>query len=313
MAALPRIGYILGDHAGIGPEIVSKALGHGARAHQPVLIGNRRLYARATGLPEGAIEFPFEDIPAGPDIHTGSITAGSGRLILESLERAMTMARSGQVDMLILAPITKQALRAAGSPYFSEFDAFAAWFGVESVGSVVQCGSVFRSTVVGHVPFANILERLTTDAIVRTGAGLWQMMERFPSPNLCLAVAALNPHAGEDGLFGDEEARIIAPAVNRLCAMGMDATGPFPADTVLLKARRKEVGGIVYLYHDQGNIATKSAFFEEGVVLYTNLPTPIASVGHGSALDIAGQNLASEANLLACTRSLLSYWDAKGP
>lgn len=313
MAGKPRIGLIVGDHAGIGPEIVQKTLAHCEGAYTPLVIGNRSLYERtATGCVQPS-NLSFIDVPAGPDIRPGAVTADSGRLILASMACAADLYREGAVDMLILAPITKKALHAAGSPHDSEFTLFESLFNVPVVQSVIKCNDIYRATVVGHVPFVKILERLSTEAITQTGRNLQAVMRRFHSPNLRMAVAALNPHAGEDGLFGDEEARVIAPAIDLLRKEGMDVIGPCPADTVFLKARGGEVGGIVYLYHDQGNIAMKSAFFGEGVLLYTGVPLPIASVGHGSALDIAGQNRADAGNLLACARALTRLWEEEHP
>ena len=313
MTGKPRIGLIVGDHAGIGPEIVHMTLAHCEGAYTPLVIGNQRLYERSTVGYVQPSNVAFINVPAGPDIRPGAVTADSGRLIVDSLERAADLYRQGAVDMLILSPITKKALHAAGSPHDSEFTLFASLFNVPVVQSVIKCNDIYRATVVGHVPFAKILEHLSAEAIVQTGRNLLAVMRRFHSPNLRMAVAALNPHAGEDGLFGDEEARVISPAIELLRKEGIDVIGPCPADTVFLKARGGEVGGIVYLYHDQGNIAMKSAFFGEGVLLYTSVPLPIASVGHGSALDIAGQNRADAGNLIACAHALTRLWEEAHP
>ena len=134
--------------------------------------------------------------------------------------------------------------------------------------------------MVGHCAFREIVERLTPKGIVGTAHTLLDTMDIFMDCEDCrIAVAALNPHAGEDGLFGDEEATIIQPAIDQLLAEGNHVIGPCPADTVFFKARSGEVGGVVFLYHDQGNIAMKNCFFGDGVLIYTGIPANVVSVG----------------------------------
>jgi 4-hydroxythreonine-4-phosphate dehydrogenase len=326
---VPTIGIILGDHAGIGPEIVAKALTAAASAGRtgfaPVAVGSRVVFedalARyAPGLtltpylpPDESAEPAADDgrwvemldIPADEAIAAGRSSAAGGRLTYQSMRAGIDLARRGLVDGLVLAPITKQSLHLAGLPYESEFEIFADEFGTTNVKAVVKADRIFRCTVVGHCAFAKIVERLTTEGIVQTGEQLLAVMSRFGQRDRGIAVAALNPHAGEGGLFGDEEARVIEPAIVALRRSGANVTGPWPADTVFLKARRGDVGGVVFLYHDQGNIAMKSGFFGESVLIYTNVPCPIVSVGHGSALDIAGQGIADAGNMTICIETLL--------
>ena len=159
----------------------------------------------------------------------------------------------------------------------------------------------------GHCAFRDIVDRLTTDGIIRTAHNLLHVMGAFLPKEKCrIAVAALNPHAGEDGLFGDEEHTIIQPAIDHLLEEGVQVIGPCPADTVFLKARNGEVGGVVFMYHDQGNIAMKSCFFGDGVLIYTNTPANIVSVGHGPAYGKAGKGTADPKNMIASMRVLAS-------
>lgn len=321
----PVLGIILGDHAGIGPEIVAKSLADGRFDYTPVVVGNRTLFEEALaryapGVATEAYEphadarraeFAGErrvyvlDVPADWGVAPGETSVASGRLIYDSMMAAIGLARRSLVDGLVMAPLTKQSLHLAGLKYESEFELFADAFGTTNVKAVVKADQIFRCTVVGHVAFAKIVDRLTTGGIVLTGEQLLAVMERFGQRERGIAVAALNPHAGEGGLFGDEEARVIEPAIAALKRSGAKVIGPWPADTVFLKARRGEVGGVVFLYHDQGNIAMKSGYFGESVLIYTNVPHPIVSVGHGSALDIAGRGVADPGNMIVCIRTLL--------
>jgi 4-phospho-D-threonate 3-dehydrogenase / 4-phospho-D-erythronate 3-dehydrogenase len=315
------IGIILGDHAGIGPETVAKALIARGSDYIPVLVGNRALFEKVLDrIPENkSIKIKsvpptvereslrngqavyFVDIHTGEDIVMGQISVDSGELIFQSIKTAMQMEKTGVVDGLVMAPITKQSLHKAGLNYDSEFALFADFYNVAEVKAVIKCGDIYRSTVVGHCAFSQIIEMLDTQGIVSTAEGLLEVLRRFrPADDCKIVIAALNPHAGEDGLFGDEEERIIKPAIDILFSHGEKVIGPFPADTVLLKALHEEVSGIVYLYHDQGNIAMKSRFFGEAVLIYTGVPAHIVSVSHGSALDIAGRGEADAKNLISC-------------
>ncbi|MDR0718624.1 MAG: 4-hydroxythreonine-4-phosphate dehydrogenase PdxA [Treponema sp.] len=248
----------------------------------------------------------FFNIESAGPVNPGEISAAGGKLSYDCIVKAVDLERSGIVDALIMAPITKQALHAAGLEFSSDFEIFADCYGVNRCTAVIKCENFFRSTVVGHYAFREITSRLTTDGIINTAHTLLDIMGRFlPKENCRIAVAALNPHAGEDGLFGDEEAVLITPAIKHLQAEGIKAQGPCPADTVFLKARNGEVEGIVYLYHDQGNIAMKAAFFGEAVLIYTGIPGHVFSVGHGSALDIAGKGKADPKNLILCIKTVL--------
>ena len=321
---LPVLGIILGDHAGSSPEMAAKAVLAAKGCYIPVFTGNLERFKISCQHVEGAERLqirPLEgrpveggedivyfcDIPAGPDIHFSTVTADSGKLMYDSMAKMIELERAGIVDGFSMAPITKAGFHAAGLSYSSEFELFAEFYGVESVSSVIKCENVFRSTVVGHCAFRDIVDRLTTGGIVRTAHNLLDVMGAFlPQEDCRIAVAALNPHAGEDGLFGNEEHTIIQPAIDQLLAEGAQVIGPCPADTVFLKARNGEVGGVVFLYHDQGNIAMKSCFFGDGVLIYTNTPANIVSVGHGPAYGKAGKGTADPKNMIASMQVLAS-------
>ena len=323
------LGIILGDHAGSSPEMAAKAVLANDGAYIPVLVGNlerfkisctnvadadkleiRMLDGRPTEGGKNVVYFC--DVPAGPDIKFSTVTRDSGQLMYDAMIRTMELERAGVIDGFSMAPITKAGFHAADLHYSSEFELFKEFYGAETVVSVIKCEDIFRSTVVGHCAFREIVERLTTEGIAKIGRGLVEIMHIFLPKERCkIAVAALNPHAGEDGLFGDEEQTIIQPAIDQLRAEGLEVIGPSPADTVFLKARNGEVGGVVFLYHDQGNIAMKSCFFGDGVLIYTGTPANIVSVGHGPAYGKAGKGTADPKNMIASMNVLRNLVEKK--
>ncbi len=314
---LPVLGIILGDHAGSSPELAAKAVLAAKGNYIPVLTGNLERFQISCRHVEGADSLqvrplkgrPLEDgentvyfcdVPAGPDIHFSAVTGDSGRLQYDSMVKMMELERAGIVDGFAMAPITKAGFHAAGLKFSSEFEVYKGYYKTEQCAAVIKCEDIFRATVVGHCAFREIVDRLTSDGIVATAHALLDTMAIFKDRKNCrIAVAALNPHAGEDGLFGTEEAVIIQPAIDQLMAEGNQVIGPCPADTVFLKARNGEVCGVVFLYHDQGNIAMKSCFFGDGVLIYTGIPANIVSVGHGPAYGKAGKGTADPKNMIS--------------
>lgn len=319
---LPVLGIILGDHAGSSPEMAAKAVLAAKGSYIPVFTGNLERFKLSCKNVEGAERLEirplvgrpseggenvvyFCDVPAGKDIHFSTVTADSGKLQYDCMVKMMELERAHVVDGFSMAPITKACFHAAGLHYSSEFELFAEFYGAESVASVIKCENIYRSTVVGHCAFREIADRLTSAGIVKTAHNLLDTMGVFLPKEQCrIAVAALNPHAGEDGLFGSEESTVIQPAIDALRNEGWDVIGPSPADTVFLKARSGEVGGVVFLYHDQGNIAMKSCFFGDGVLIYTNTPANIVSVGHGPAYGKAGKGTADPKNMISSMQVL---------
>lgn len=319
------IGIILGDHAGIGPEIAAMDLSaRDMLDFVPVIVGNLDLFKRSMKVVPGSekldiVEFSadeavsfatgkvyFCNIPVEGEVAYGQVSAASGNLIYESMMTMIRLEQQGIVDGFLMGPITKQSLHAAGLNYSSEFEIFGDAYERTGVRAVVKAGDICRCTVVGHVRFSEIASRLTVKGVCDTADCLVGVMKRFmPQEDVTIAVAALNPHAGEDGLFGDEEQTILEPAIEKLREKGVQVIGPCPADTVYRRAQIGEVGGIVYLYHDQGNIAMKAASFGEGVLIYTNIPARVVSVGHGGAFDVAGKGIASAENFTASLNALL--------
>jgi 4-hydroxythreonine-4-phosphate dehydrogenase len=330
------VGIILGDPAGIGPEIALKLLMRPSTYYhaEPVLIGNFELLAKTAMIIDSALVFkkcrlddlpdvlreenfkgiPVVDIPGDTgEVVLGELSKESGRIAYSSIVCGYEMLEKKMLSSLIMCPINKEALVKSGSGFTSEYELFAHLAGVRDVQSVVKGGDIFRSTVVGHVPFRKILENLTVENIVQTGIGLLNVTSQIFSltPNFC--IAALNPHGGEGGMLGDEESEIIIPAMEQLREKGIEIHGPYPCDTIYSRAINSDFNGIIYLYHDQGNIAMKAKIFETTALIYTNIPHIILSTGHGSALDIAPLGIANPTNLCYVMATLNTILSKKNP
>ena len=328
------VGIILGDPAGIGPEIALKLLMRPSTYYytEPVLIGNFELLRKTAALIDSALVFkkctvddlphvnkkanlkaiPVVDIPGVPsEVNLGKISRESGRITYESIVCGYNMLEKKIISSLIMCPITKEALAKSGAGVISEYELFAQLANVKEVQSVVKGGDIIRSTVVGHVPFREIIGNLTVDNIVRTGTGLQNVFKQISdqAPNFC--IAALNPHGGEGGMLGEEESEIIIPAIEKMHEKGIDVHGPFPSDTIYTRAVNSGYNGIIYLYHDQGNIAMKAKIFDTTALIYTNVPYFILSTGHGSALDIAPLGIANPTNLFYVMTTLNSILGKK--
>lgn len=319
----PIVGVLLGDHAGIGPEVTVKAMKEYADKCVYVVIANGEIFKEAIRLytPEfedkivdanDATAFADDgriylvDLPLIGEVVKGQVSAASGQVMIDSMMKATDMKKKGLIDGIFLGPLTKASLHMADPEFQEEAQLFCKEFGVDNCGAFVKCTHILRATVTGHCAFRDIVKLLTVDSIYEAGLALFDLERIFGKADLGMAVAALNPHGGENGLFGDEEARIIEPAIEKLReTLGVPVIGPCPADTVLHKCINKQVGAILYLFHDQGNLAIKSYKFNDGVTTFVKLPCMITSPGHGSALDIAGKGIADHHNACCAMSDLL--------
>ena len=200
------------------------------------------------------------------------------------------------IEGLILAPITKESISKCGCGYHSEYEILAACAGAEESQTVVKGGGILRASVVGHVPFREIVSKLSIQKVVDTGYQLADMIRMVSGEKPRILVAGLNSCL-EDGILEHEEKDIIMPAMAALRKRGIDVVGPLPADTIFSQALEGDHNGILYMYHDQGNIAMKTQMFQTAACIYTNVPYPILSTGHGSALDIADLGIANPTNI----------------
>jgi 4-hydroxythreonine-4-phosphate dehydrogenase len=314
----PIIAITMGDPAGVGSEVTAKAL---AREEvwaccRPLVVGDGRVMAKAVDLTGVTLalhviaqvsDANFD--PAAPDLldldnvdvdalKPGQVSAAAGWASVDYIEKATDLAQAGQVDAIATGPINKAALKAAGVPFIGHTELLAAFTGEERVTTMLATPGLRVVHVTRHVPLAQVARHMTQENVLETirltDEGLKQMGIATPR----LAVAALNPHGGDDGLMGREELDAIGPAVEAARDEGIDARGPIPADSVFFRAIRGEFDAVVAMYHDQGHIPIKTHGFERSVTVTLGLPIVRTSVDHGTAFDIAWQGLAHEESMV---------------
>lgn len=298
----PRLALTVGDPAGIGPEIVLRAL---ASAERPpgdwVVYGSEgalRARAQRFGLP-----FPTAAIVdvGGGDVALGMVSAAAGRAAADAVLRAADDAKAGRVDGIVTAPLNKESLHAAGHPWPGHTEMLAEAAGVSDVAMMFVGGPLRVALLTIHRALRSVPDAITRDEVLRVGRLVHRELPRFGAAGP-IAFCGVNPHAGEGGLFGDEEARVLRPAIETLREEGIDAAGPLPADSVFVRAARGDFAAVVACYHDQGLIPVKLAAFGHAVNVTLGLPFVRTSVDHGTGFDIVEKGVAEEGSLLAAMR-----------
>jgi 4-hydroxythreonine-4-phosphate dehydrogenase len=278
---MPRILITSGDPAGIGPEIILKALDAGR-------------------LPSG---FDFEiigDLNAGTP---GKPDEKSATAALEALQEAARRLNDGTADAVATAPVSKEALQKVGFSFPGQTEFFADAFGIADFGMLLTGPTLTVGLATIHEPLAEIPSLLSTDKICRIGSLTADFLRKRGKPSPRIAVAGLNPHAGENGAFGTEEESIIAPAILRLNAMGAASFhGPGVPDAIFRDAARGDFDAVLAMYHDQGLIPLKLLDFDSAVNVTLGLPKPRTSPDHGTAFGIAGKNLADPSSMISAIR-----------
>jgi 4-hydroxythreonine-4-phosphate dehydrogenase len=280
--ALPRVALTVGDPAGIGPEIAARA------AADPGVLA---VCAPVVYAP-----------PADRAFEPGRLDAGAGRAAYDVIVRAVDDARRGVVDAIATAPVSKEAFHLAGLPWKGHTDLLAHLTGAPFVAMMFESPALRVVLATVHVALREVPDRLTSDLMIRTIELAARELPRFGVAGPRLAVAALNPHAGEHGLMGTEDDTVLAPAVEACRRRGVDVRGPFPADTVFLRAHRGEFDAVIACYHDQGLIPVKLLAFGHAVNVTLGLPIVRTSVDHGTAFDIAGQGRADAGSMIEAVR-----------
>ena len=322
-SSLPILGLMLGDCTGIGPEQCARILADGRLkdAARLLVVGDARVLERGArdarvelcwksyAAPE-SVDWTRSEIPiidlANIDptpIGQGKVSAESGRLTGETLKAMIDLALAGRIDGIAFAPLNKGALHAGGWRFNDEHQMFAhltRHSGYFSEMNVLD--GLWMSRATSHVALKVALEQLTGARIEEALTLADTTMRGAGIAEPRIAVAALNPHAGEGGLFGREEIDVIAPALARAAGRGIDCKGPFAADTVFLKAFAGEYDGVLSMYHDQGQIATKLKGFNRGVTVTAGLETVFTTPAHGTAFDIVGQGKAGTGALEQAVR-----------
>jgi 4-hydroxythreonine-4-phosphate dehydrogenase len=307
----PRVAIALGDPAGIGPEIALKtALDESVRSIcEPVLFGDPGVlaeHARACGLERRLSHVAIRPRPqlAPGELAIGKIAAAHGRAALDSARAAIEAALAGEVDAVIAAPQTEAAIKAAGIEFdgYPSFVARCTGVAPEDAFLMLCFDDVRIVHTTLHVSLRRALELVTRERVERAIRAADSALRRIGVSAPRLAVAGVNPHASEGGLFGDEEARIVGPAIAAARAAGMQADGPFGADTMFHKTG---YDAFVVMYHDQGHIAAKLRAFDRTAGMTIGTPVVFSSVAHGSALDIAGQNKANHRAMVEAVRRVV--------
>ena len=275
--ARPRLAVTLGDPRGIGPEVVAKALALGSLDADVTVLGSGERGAGEQTAPRSLLP---ED---------------AGRMAAQAVERAVELARAGSVDAIVTGPVHKHALHLAGFRYPGLTEMLAHLAGDRDVAMMLAAGRLRVVLVTTHVPLREVPSRVTTERVVRTGRITeTALRDWWGIARPRLAVCALNPHAGESGLFGDEDDRVLRPAAETL-----GAAGPLSADTVFVRALRGEFDAVLTPYHDVGMTAVKVAGFGKGVNITLGLPFPRTAPDHGTAFDIAGKGVADPSSMRA--------------
>mgnify|MGYP002840288382 FL=1 len=320
---LPKIAVTMGDPAGVGPEVCLRLLQDEAIARlcTPIVFGSAAVLEQAAvqcclakpgkvvaGLSEADSPCVLDIGAIGlDDFTTGAVNAATGRAAFTYIEDAINAALSGQIAAVTTAPINKVALHAADIPFPGHTEIFAAKTHAPRYCMLQYSSEVRVVFVTTHVGYAEVPGLLTKAAILDTIELGAQAMRRIRGGDPRIVVLGLNPHAGENGLFGTEEQVAIIPAIESARKLGLNVEGPVPPDTAFLPAKRRETDLFVCMYHDQGHIPLKALCFDEAVNTTLGLPIVRTSVDHGTALDIAGLGQANPNSLFEAVKLALKF------
>ncbi len=318
----PRIGVTLGDPAGIGPEIVVRALQDRETRDQliPVLFGNAAVLARAqrvvgsdlriveraraedaVGAP-GTLDLVVTSPRADPPPF-GLVSAAGGEEAGRAIAAAVRAAQAGAIQAMTTAPLSKEALKLGGYAYPGHTEMLTELFGSTGVYTMFVTGTLYIFFLTRHHPLRAVPDLMTEDRVYDGLVQCVAFLKDLGFVHPTLALAALNPHGGENGLLGHEEAEVLRPAVDRARAEGLPVAGPVPADAVFFQAQAGRYTGVLSLYHDQGHIAAKTLDFYGTVSVTLGLPIIRTSVDHGTAFDIAGQGVAEARGQVAALQT----------
>jgi 4-phospho-D-threonate 3-dehydrogenase / 4-phospho-D-erythronate 3-dehydrogenase len=324
----PLCAITMGDPAGIGPEIALKALvSNGLPQCSIFTIGDMEVLEQAKRFlsisPQlnaisnvGEIKAGYvnvldmKQVPVN-DFSIGKVQANCGRASYNYVIKGIELALKGDIDAIVTNPISKEALKMAGINYPGHTEILADKTGTKNFSMMFTSENVHVVHVTTHVSLKQALTMITKEAVLTHTRLLNTALRNLGIKSPRIAISGLNPHAGENGLFGDEEILHIAPAVVLAKKEGIDASGPFPPDTVFMRAFKGEFDGVVSMLHDHGFVALKTRNFEGGVNSTLGLPIIRTSVGHGTAFDIAGKGIASENSLIAAIEAAVKMAENK--
>lgn len=314
----PVIAIPMGDPAGIGPETVIRAMasGHVTARAACIVVGDAKVLKKALGYPNmPPVELYLISMPdegryepgvlnlidlANVDMERlamGEVSGMCGQAAYEYIARAIELAMCGAADAVATAPINKESLRAAGIPYIGHTEIFGALTGSYDPLTMFEVENMRVFFLSRHLSLREACDPVKKERIVECVQRCSRELRRLGVPDGTIAIAGLNPHCGEHGLFGDEEVREVFPAVEQLKKMGLNVVGPIGADSVFYQARQGRYRAVLSLYHDQGHIATKTVDFHRTISLTLGMPVLRTSVDHGTAFDVAGKGVATSISM----------------
>ena len=333
----PRIGIIPGDPAGIGPELIARLLATDSVAETAdiLLIGDAHVFeagAKIAGLPfettsvgaeqdwriaeSTAFALDAMETISPEQVSMATVSQACGASVLRTLDRALALAQAGQIDAIVFGPFNKAAMHLAGLGHEDELHYMAEKLGVTGyVSELNTLDGIWTSRVTSHIALRDVADTITGPRVEDAVHLIDRTLRRSGLARPRIAVAALNPHAGDGGNFGREEIETLTPVVEKLAGRQMALTGPWPSDTVFLKAMRGEIDAVVTMYHDQGQIALKLLGFDRGVTVQGGLPVPITTPAHGTAFDIAGTGSADVGAIRAALEiacKMVTHWHTEG-
>ncbi|MBQ3763949.1 MAG: 4-hydroxythreonine-4-phosphate dehydrogenase PdxA [Synergistaceae bacterium] len=325
--AKPIIAIPIGDPAGVGPEIVVKALVSDTVKNTAdcIVIGDKKIIDKAialtgvklkvhlckdsksTDFSDGVINLIDLDNIDMSSFSYGKVQAMCGQAAYDYIECSIKLAMSGEADAVATTPINKEALHAANVPFIGHTEIFGALTNTKDPLTMFETNGLRVFFLTRHLSLLQMLGQIRKNKIVECAKECLAALERLGVTGGTMAVAGLNPHCGEHGLFGWEEVNEITPAVEQLKAEGYNVAGPIGADSVFHQAAQGRYSSVLSLYHDQGHIATKTLDFERTISITNGMPILRTSVDHGTAFDIAGKNIVSEVSMIEAIRLAAKY------
>lgn len=322
----PLICIPMGDPAGIGPEIILKSLCKNdfSELCRTVVIGDRDWLTRTAAqckldfhlkafdptdesTPPGIINLIDSPVSGASAIIPGTISAAAGIAAFQFIAQSVAVIKKHPPAAMATTPINKESLRAAEFPFIGHTEILANLTDTPEPLTLFQVKNLRVFFLTRHLSLKQACDAVTTKKVYETARQACKTLQQLGVDQPHLAIAGLNPHCGEEGLFGDEEQRAIKPAILKAKKDGLHVTGPYPADSVFHQALKGQFDGVLSLYHDQGHIATKMVDFERTISITCGLPFLRTSVDHGTAYDIAGRNLASEVSMTEAIRLAARY------
>lgn len=308
----PVMAVALGDAAGIGPEIVAKVAASGflTQHSKPIIVGDESVLKKGMEIAnvnfeykvtesmeeavkmDGIVLYHTNSLDASK-VELGVVTAENGKEEAENLCKIMEYCQQGLLDGFCFAPLNKAAMKKGGYTYESEHELFADKLGVmdQPHGEMNVLDGLWTSRATSHIPLKDVSEHLTMDTVMNAIKLAYSTLKRAGYEDPKVAIAAINPHGGDSGTCGREEIDVLMPAVELANKEGMNIVGPFPSDTLFIKAFNGEFNAVVTMYHDQGQIALKLKGFERGITVAAGQPYAITTPAHGTAYDIAGKGI----------------------